>query len=205
MKEADSQVTFFEDDVSQATHFACGKTIRVKEPYDTTRFRKHVEGCKGDKKKSNASGRTHNLLDMLLTGKWGGQSRKQQKTGEERVPCWGLSEVDNELIPVYLRRSTATGGGARSVTVIALEQFRKKFRRLSKKEKDVVDDIQQLEHQWWNDHANLRIFTTICERWIKMDLTNHLQHCKSAICYCPMANSRLCCESQSLRDRKSVV
>ena len=61
MKEADPQVTFLEDNVSKATHFACGKMIRIKEPYDTTHFCKHMEGCKGDKKKSNASGRMHNL------------------------------------------------------------------------------------------------------------------------------------------------
>jgi hypothetical protein len=188
MKEADPQVAFFKDDVSQATHFACGKTIRVKEPYDTTRFRKHVDGCKGDRKKSNASGRTHSLLDLLSTGKWGGQSRKHEKTDEERVPCQGLSEVDNELIPVYLRRSTATGGGARSVTMIALERFRKKFRRLSKKEKDVVDDIQQLEHQWRNDHANLRIFATTCERWIEKDWTDRLRHCKK--CHLLLSNGK---------------
>jgi hypothetical protein len=76
----------------------------------------------------------------------------------------------------------------RSVTVIALKWFQKKFRRLSKKEKDVVDDIQQLEHQWWNDHANLHIFSTTCKRWIKKNLTNHLQHCKK--CHLLLSNGK---------------
>lgn len=69
------------------------------------------------------------------------------------------------------------GGGARSITKISLERFRKKFRRLTKKQKDVVDDIQHLEHQWRNDHANLRVFSTDCKRWIQKKPTEKNSRC----------------------------
>ena len=187
IEEADPRARFFEDDVVHATHFLCGKTITVKEPYDTTRFQCHVEGCRGNKKKANVNGRSHNLLEMLSMGRWGSKSVVQKKPYEptEKVPCQGLTEADHNLIPIYLKRSTAKGGGARSVTAIALERFQKKFRKLPKKDKDIVDNIQQLEHQWRNNHLNLRVFSTACEHWIN----NHgLQHCKK--CHLLLSNNK---------------
>ena len=178
IKDIDSNAQFFDNNVIDATHFSCGRTIKAKEPYNFTHFRDHVYRCKGGHKKSNASGGTRSLLDMMSTGKWGAQ-KTQMKPSEPMVdvPCRGLSEVDYKLIPVYLKRTTVKGGGARSITKIALERFGKKFRMLTKDEKDVVVDVQLLDHQWRNDHANLRIFSTGCTRWIHKTETDSAAHC----------------------------
>ena len=189
IKDVDPNARFFDDNVVDATHFNCGQTIKAKEPYDSTRFRHHVNNCKGDRKKANAAGGSRTLLEMMSSGKWGAHT-KQPKLEEpiEDVPCRGLSKVDHKLIPVYLRRTPVKGGGARSITKISLERFRKKFRRLTKKQKDVVDDIQHLEHKWRNDHTNLRVFSTTCKGWIHKTATDQTSHC--AECHSLLSNNQ---------------
>lgn len=101
----DQRARFFPNNVKDVGHFACGKTIKVKDPFDTTRFRRHVKDCQGDKKKVNAAGNTCTLAE-LMAGKWGqaaktGQKVKQEKK-QERLPCRGHSEADHMDIPIYL-------------------------------------------------------------------------------------------------------
>lgn len=202
IKNVDPNARFFEDNVVDVTHFDCGQTIKAKEPYDSTRFRHHVNRCKGDQKRVNAAGGSRTLLEMMSSGRWG-VCTKQPKSErllegpiEERLlegpieedPCCGLSEVDHKLIPVYLRRTSVMGGGARSISKISLERFRKKFRRLTRKQKDVVDDVQRLEHQWRNDHTNLRIFSTACKHWIHKTESNPSSHCSE--CHSLLSNNQ---------------
>jgi hypothetical protein len=162
----DPGVEFFDNNVSAACHFKCGKVIKVKQPFDTTRFATHVKGCKGTSKKSNASGGMHTLLHMVSAGNWEAKMLPRAASGVpmEEMPCRGVSERDHKLIPVYLGRTLVKGGGSRSITTIALEKFRKNFSRLGRKQKDIVTDIQMHEQQWRNDHANLCVFSTTCRR-----------------------------------------
>ena len=47
-----------------------------------------------------------------------------------------------------------------------------------------MDDVQHLEHQWRNNHTNLRIFSTACKGWIhktKTDPTSHCSECHSLL------------------------
>lgn len=96
--------------------------------------------------------------------------------------------MNHSLIPVYLQRSTVRGGGARSVTRIALEQFKKRYRKLLKRQKDTVDDIQVLEHQWRNDHPNLRVFSTKCKHWVTSKASQLPSPCKQ--CKLLLSNNR---------------
>ena len=188
IKDVDSNARFFDDNVVDVTHFNCRQTIKAKEPYDSTRFRQHVDKCKGDRKSINAAGGSRTLLEMMSSGKWGAHKKSQSEEPIEQVPCRGLFEVDHKLIPVYLRRTSVKGGGARSTSKISLERFRKKFRRLTKKQKNVVDDIQHLEHQWQNDHTNLCIFSTACKGWIRKAESNPTSHCSE--CHLLLSNNQ---------------
>jgi hypothetical protein len=163
METIDPHVEFFEKNVSAARHFNCGKVIKVKQPYDTTRFSVHANGCKGSKKKSNTSGGMATLFQMASKAKWEVKASHAEKPIEE-MPCCGISEVDHKLIPAYLERTAAKGGGSCSVAKIALEKYHKTFSLLAPKQKKVVDDIQVHEQQWRNDHAKLRVFSTRCKR-----------------------------------------
>lgn len=78
----DPRARFFSNNVKEVGHFACGKTIEVKNPFDTTRFRHHVKDCQGDKKKANAAGNTCTLVE-LIAGKRG-QTVKKVKVKEEK-------------------------------------------------------------------------------------------------------------------------
>ncbi|KAJ7848537.1 hypothetical protein B0H13DRAFT_1906714 [Mycena leptocephala] len=85
-----------------------------------------------------------------------------------RRPCIGVSAKDQPLIPQYLKRSGAGGGGARSREVIMQELFPKQsaYKNLSVAKKKEVDAEQKHECAWVNDHAQDRIFSTKCEKKI---------------------------------------
>lgn len=161
----DPGIEFFDNNVSAACHFKCGKVIKVKQPCDTTRFATHIKGCKGTKKKLNASGGMQMLLCMVSAGNWEAKVMPQAASGApmEEAPCCGVSERDHKLIPVYLGHTLVKGGGSQSILTIALEKFWKNFSLLGRKQKDIVNDIQMHKQQWQNDHANLCVFSTTCK------------------------------------------
>ncbi|KAF7300831.1 hypothetical protein MKEN_01309000 [Mycena kentingensis (nom. inval.)] len=78
------------------------------------------------------------------------------------VPCAGITERDEPLVPRYLKRSATLGGGARSVVVIAKEMFGKTYGLLTDEEKSQVDTCRLHEETWFNDHRNMRVFSKDC-------------------------------------------
>ncbi|KAF8209531.1 hypothetical protein K438DRAFT_1572203 [Mycena galopus ATCC 62051] len=81
-------------------------------------------------------------------------------------PCPGVTEDDIPNVQKYLQRTGASGGGSRSVFKIAMDKFRKAFSSLKEKRQKEVRDIQYHEQKWRNDHANLRIFSTACDKQV---------------------------------------
>ncbi|KAJ7202617.1 hypothetical protein GGX14DRAFT_370365, partial [Mycena pura] len=61
-----------------------------------------------------------------------------------------------------LARTVAPGGGARSVTTIANEIFRRPYCDLSDKQKKAVDDRQRSEHTWHNYHQAGQVRAVEC-------------------------------------------
>ena len=165
--ELDEDAEFDKDDCRVVRHSRCGGRIRVKEPYDVTRFRAHKLQCVSSKRSS---------AGMPTIAHWGTKfnitmkprdykdSPQHKSTPSISLPCSGLSEVDESLISTYLRRTPVGGGGACSVTVIARELFKKTFGLLTKKQKQIVLDKQAHEHIWRNDHQHMRVFATNCKK-----------------------------------------
>jgi hypothetical protein len=167
-------------------HSGCGQPILVKEPYDVNRFWTHVQGCKGDKKRSNFAGRTCTLEAM------GQVSIQKVKTASPPqamiVPCPGLTNAENQKISVYLKRSGAAGGGARSLARIAAELFKTSFKKLNKACRKVILNVQQHEYLWRNDHNHLRIFSTTCEKSTSIqdtEVDGRIHPCQSCLALLP--------------------
>ncbi|KAJ7847919.1 hypothetical protein B0H14DRAFT_2270593, partial [Mycena olivaceomarginata] len=79
-------------------------------------------------------------------------------------PCPGITAGICPRLPAYLRRAGASGGGARSITVIARELFGRLFKRLKDQDKATVADTQRHEWKWVNDHPKQRVFSTTCKK-----------------------------------------
>jgi len=170
----DPHAKFDENDCRRAWHSVCGKFYTMKEPYDFTRFKDHVDECSN--KKTTRVGRAQTLLGMG----WATVVRKEEVVPnadedddelEEdkcpKVPCPGLTEVNDPRIQQYLKRTGATGGGGRSLAIIAKEKFKKMFSKLQKEtSRKKVVDIQMHEWKWRNDHANFRVYATGCEKTV---------------------------------------
>jgi len=84
---------------------------------------------------------------------------------EVKMPCRGVSDMDNPLIDRYLKRTGAGGGGGRSIHVISRERFNEEFKYLTSTQKEVVQVAQRAGWAWRNDHLNLRVYAMNCERF----------------------------------------
>jgi hypothetical protein len=161
IKKIDPDAEVNDKTAKDVRHSTCGRWYKVKEPYDTYRFRKHVNGECFLLPRSAAAG-------VPTISQW------QQKFNidvhnpnnpnplQRQIPCPGITEHDDHRVTTYLERTGATGGGARSITVLAKERFNKLFSRLSRKHKREVLDAQIHEHKWHNDHQNSRVFSDNC-------------------------------------------
>lgn len=167
----DSRAEFYEDDFRGVRCSNCGNKRLVKDANDWKRFEKHYISCvdnKRDKKPSNVkTSRTSTLTSGFLRFRWKTVSSSGVTVDHKPLPCPGLTEADEKRIPVYLGRTGASGGGARSITKIAKEHFASLFRQLRRHEKDAVLDLQSHEHKWRNDHRKLCVFATDCDTLAK--------------------------------------
>jgi hypothetical protein len=136
----------------------------VKEAYDLTRWRTHLKTCltKPTKKASNT-------ITLFSMGSWklGRESAVETKAAtavENLKPCPGLSEDNDEKIPEYLQRTTASGGGSKRVHNIAKDMFGRLFKALEAGDKEQVLQYQAHGQRWRNDHRSLRVYSTSCEK-----------------------------------------
>jgi hypothetical protein len=162
-------------------HSKCGRWYKAKEPYDTYRFRKHVNDECASLPKSAAAGiptisQWRQKFDIDVHNPNSPKAPRCQ-------PCPGITERDDHRVPIYLERTGATGGGARSITIIAKERFGKIFSLLSKRRKQEVLDVQNHEHKWHNDHKNNRVFSHDCLKDVeRTDDNNRVLPCPNCAC-----------------------
>ena len=101
-------------------------------------------------------------LKVTVENKIDDESDDSSQGGSEpelkKVPCPGITVSDDPWVLQYLKRTGASGGGGRSLAVIAKQVYKKLFSQLSKKtNKKVVVDKQMQEWKWKNDHMNHRV------------------------------------------------
>ncbi|KAJ7827971.1 hypothetical protein B0H14DRAFT_3719732 [Mycena olivaceomarginata] len=175
VRELDKQAEFLGDkdwqDMRSVRHSKCGSIVKVRHPYEVSRFRSHCEDPKGCKKvKPDAHMSTLGKIFGSISGANKQSSQSSSKTAAPHPiavkPCPGVTEEDIPNVQKYLQRTGALGGGSRSVFKIAMERFHKAFSALTEKRQKEVRDVQYHEQKWRNDHANLRIFSTACEKMV---------------------------------------
>jgi len=178
----------------EVRHSTCGRWYKMKEPYDTYRFRKHVnEECYSLPRVASAGMPTvtqwHKKFNVDV------YNTKNSTPPQRQFPCPGLTAKDDTRVILYLERTGATGGGARSITAIARERFNKLFSKLSKKRKQEVLDTQIHEHTWRNDHDHDRVFAHNCLKQVMgADNSDRVLPCTN--CHGLLRNSRF---QQALR------
>lgn len=179
----DPNIEFHPTNVRSVRHSICGRIILMKEVCDATRWRTHLKECKASGKKKPGAG-IPTLLKLgfesvkatkgsmviekkrVSTALESDESNADETHNKETVPCPGIVEANNPRIPTYLRRTSVSGGGSRSVKIIAEEIYDKLFSVLGMKAKQNVLDRQQHEHKWRNDHRGLRVFAVACKRTV---------------------------------------
>jgi len=155
----DPGVQFDEANPRKVFHSRCSTWLLVKEPGDMTRFKRHVEACQVMPIPKGGT-----LMEMGWLKKKNVEASGVRKS-EAKMPCRGVSDMNNPLIDRYLKRTGAGGGGGRSIHVISRERFNEEFKYLTATQKEVVQVAQRTEWAWRNDHLNLRVYVMNCERF----------------------------------------
>ena len=162
--EGDDEAEFDRSNIKKVRHSICGTVVTVKEPYDSVRWRDHLEKCKA-KTKGKKSVKSPSLFAMGWAIKKPSKVVTADVSEKLQVPCPGITEADNPKVTQYLKRTGALGGGGRSLPVIAKDLFNKLFSKLKhENNRKKVVDTQMHEWQWRNDHENLRVHSTSCQK-----------------------------------------
>ena len=150
-------------DPKTVRHFKCAKELKMKEPYNTGNFRKHIESCKGTPKYRKLPAGGMKTLDNFFA-KRGSEPKVSNLSSKPSItfPCPGLRETSYPKILDYLERTGAHGGGSPSVSSLASELFGKKYRNLSKSRKRQVKIAQRHEWLWRNHHTEGAVYSTKC-------------------------------------------
>ncbi len=189
IKELDEGADFDAHDICRVRHSTCSKFMKVKNPYDLTRFKAHIKSCATKKRPTLG-----NIPSLLRMGFVTVTSKKRKRTGSvdsgsseseteiPTVPCPGLTVVENPRIGQYLRRTGVQGGGGRSLPKIAKEMFKRLFSNLSgKKQRQQVLDKQINEWKWKNDHMHSRVHSTGCLKEVPSRFENPPKPCSPCL------------------------
>ncbi|KAJ7814858.1 hypothetical protein B0H13DRAFT_2463640 [Mycena leptocephala] len=161
----DPHAEFDSNNVTLVRHSKCATVVKIKNPYDTTRFTQHID--KDCPILHRGAGMSILNANMFQPGNKPQQPAPAASQGTAGVkPCPGITEDDIPNVERYLQRTGAMGGGSRSVFKIAKAKFQKAFSMLKGKRQQEVRDTQQHEQKWRNDHTHLRIFSTSCEKTV---------------------------------------
>ncbi|KAJ6538761.1 hypothetical protein B0H10DRAFT_2245563 [Mycena sp. CBHHK59/15] len=133
----DPQAEFFEgaSNIKDVRHSKCATVVKVKTPYDSTRFIAHVEReCP-----VMHCGAGMSTLPSFDSFKPGGSKAGHAASSRDTqappwdVPCPGVTDDDIPNVQRYIHRTGAMGGGSRSVFKIAMQTFKKSFSALAGK------------------------------------------------------------------------
>jgi len=177
----DPKAEFDPKDICRARHSGCGKYVRMKDPCNIGRWKDHILSCNKKTSKNPAAG-TPTLFQLGWAKITQAGRKKKKVSGDnsasndseleseselDKAPCPGITVSDTPLVLQYLKRTGASGGGGRSLPVIAKQLFKKFFSQLSKKaNRKVVVDTQMHEWKWKNDHVNHRVYAMACQQTV---------------------------------------
>ncbi|KAJ7205209.1 hypothetical protein GGX14DRAFT_368089 [Mycena pura] len=160
---SDPSVQFDQNKLRSARCSHCGLWKLSKKPYRATSFQEHIQKCQDPKVKTTTAARDNRTITDYFADARDSIARKFcRQRPLERLTCPGLREQHDPKIKAYLRRTSTSGSGTRSVTTIAETVFGTFYRLLSPSQKDQVDDLQRAEHTWRNDHQSQQVRALDC-------------------------------------------
>ena len=176
----------------EVLHLKCGKWSTMTEPYNTTRFKTHVNMCKSQGSKGH-----NGCIDSFFRPRTGSEhtgtpaksikrpsimARRQVAVGihstntdpetpaviTESLPCLGLREEHNDKIPKYISRSLTEGAGSWSDSYVTVKLFGDgtKYSELGDKGKQLVQAAQVLSRMWTINRELQAIYSTNCRKAI---------------------------------------
>lgn len=167
IRQIDDSAQFDENRMRVIVCSSCKKDIKAKRRGDTERFLQHYSECIEREKAKPTSQMNRSAFRSYFTQDTASRIQSKLALRAEQIPprispCPGITPNDHSEIRPYLLRTSALGGGGRSITMIAKEHYSKTYGNLSSQEKDVVIDLQQQEWTWNNDFQRVRLFSTKC-------------------------------------------
>ncbi|KAL0564576.1 hypothetical protein V5O48_017469, partial [Marasmius crinis-equi] len=150
----------------------CGKAYAMKEPYNTWYFKKHVKDCSTPssdannpkRKRKQQPGAGMYQLDTFFASSSKPSVSITPAPQPVEVPCSGLTPAYNPLIEMYIDRTGAEGGGARSVNAISKQIYGVRFKRLSPGRKQRVKHVQRTSQAWKIDRQLYAVFSSNCSQ-----------------------------------------
>ncbi|KAG7095522.1 hypothetical protein E1B28_006260 [Marasmius oreades] len=162
-------------DAMHVRHVKCGRELTMKDPFNTGNYKTHLKTCpalKG-KKNQNDGAEMYRLTNFFQPSTSQGQFASVPTRHTTRklveVPCGGLTSGQNPLIDMYIDRTGAEGGGARSVNTISVDIYGKRYRYLSSERKQRVKHLQRLSQVWKIDRQRYCIYSSNCTKVALVD------------------------------------
>ncbi|KAF9231491.1 hypothetical protein BU15DRAFT_82327 [Melanogaster broomeanus] len=154
----------------KACHSCCGKWIKQKAPYNTTRFGDHVQKCKA--KAASMLTSFGFMTNSKSVDPWTKTRNKKVIASTPIVlPCLGITEFMEPRISQYIYHTGASGGGARTLHVLARELYGDEYYLLQESQKIQVQTIHHHEKTWTIDRVQQRVFSTKCMKTISSSVS----------------------------------
>ena len=182
----------------EVLHQKCGRWSTMTEPYNTTRFKTHVNACKSQGTKGR-----NGCIDDFFRPQGGSVGtggslvksmkrptvtvRRQVVVGgrsvrpdletppviAESLPCLGLREDHDNRIPKYISRALTEGAGSRSESHITTKLFGDgtRYSELGDKGKRLVQAAQVHSRAWTINRELQAIYSTNCRKVINTTST----------------------------------
>ena len=187
----------------EVLHSKCGKWFSMSEPYNTTKFKHHVEGCQSkgqnglidDFFKPQDRNKTGVTMKVTNPGGWkhitigGHKSKASIRNNPILVPslvpksklqgCHGIGKEHNNRIPVYISCALTDGAGSRSESAITATLFGNdvKYSHLDEKSRNEVL-VMQVKLQSWTICRELRVvYSTKCHNFIDSGTSTTCNEC----------------------------
>jgi len=188
----------------EVLHSRCGKWVVMLEPYNTSRFKLHIGGCrsKGQNgliddffkrqdrngigavtKFAQPGGRKHIVIggrqSKALIGGNSGLAPLPRLLEPKLQGCCGIGKEHNERIPVYISRALTDGAGSRSESAITTMLFGDdiKYSQLDEKSRNDVL-VMQVKLRSWTICRELRVvYSTKCRSFIDSGTSTTCDEC----------------------------
>ena len=206
--EVDAKARFRYQKKWEVLHSKCGKWFTMPEPYNTTRFKLHVEGCRskgqngliddffkrqdGNEKGvvtrvARPAGRKHIIIGgcqpKTSIGGNPGFTSLSRVLEPKLQGCRGIGEEHHDRIPVYISRALTDGAGSRSESAITTMLFGDdiKYSQLDAESRNDVL-VAQVKLRSWTICRELRVvYSTKCQNFISSGSSTTCDECLAVL------------------------